>query len=270
MMSSGAPPIAFLGAVERAALVRDGNTNLFKYNLIGLKHTVLSHLFPLSFSELHYALAIYAPEDGTQLKLRVKNEAGNEVGKIDIALQYLATPEPTIEDVAIKRGGQTIAIPLEGWAFMVIPPSRSTAMIPKPGLYTLTVDTEGQEVAVGQLLFALIDPEPLSASRIAAIRSNPSAVKAVRAEIRCDACGDAMKTYAGLEHIPEGEVEGYTWYENLPDSFTCSCKRANFDLSIYRRNLHGLLGGSFNHSGEIAFLPLYEKGGLSGRPNTHI
>jgi hypothetical protein len=262
-MSSGVPPIALLGIVERAALVRDGNTNLFKYNLIGLKQTVLSYLFPLNFGLLNYAFALYAPQAGTQMKIHIKDETGIEIGFFNIALQSLATSQPTIEDVAIKRDGQAVAIPLEGWAVMIFPPIRETSMIPRPGLYTFTVDLEDREVAIGQILFHLIDPEPLSASRIAAIRSNPTAVKAVRAELRCNACGSCIKTYAGLERVPKSEAEGYVWYENLPDSFICSCTQAIFDLNIYRRNLHGLLGGSFTSSGEVAFLPLYEKGALA-------
>src|SRR5262245_3735585 len=186
-MSTGIPPIAFLGVVERAALVRDVYPNLHKYNLIGLKQTVLSHIYPLSISPLHIALAVYAPQVDVPIKFRVRDEVGNDLGTINLTLQSLETPQPTIEDVTIKRYGQAVAYPLEGWIFVTIPTSRSLGMIPKPGLYSITYDLEGQEVIIGQLLFILIDPDPLSTSRIAAIRSNPSAAKAVRAEIKCNA-----------------------------------------------------------------------------------
>jgi hypothetical protein len=261
-MSTELPPIALLGVVERAARIRDGNTNLFKYNLIGLKRTIVSHLFPLVFSSLHYAFALYAPKVGLELRLKIKDEAGHEVGKLGITVQSLATLQPTTEDMAIKREGMIVDIPLEGWTFVTIPPSKGVAMIPKPGIYTFSVDSEGEEFAIGQLNFVLIDPEPLSASRIAAIRSDPSAVKAVRAKILCSVCSETIQAYAGLERVPESEAEGYVWYENLPDSFSCSCGRTTVDLSTYRRNLHSLLGSPFNLSGEMAFLPLYEKGSL--------
>ena len=39
--------IAFLGLCERAAYVLDGNTNLFKWDVIGLKQVVVSSIYPL-------------------------------------------------------------------------------------------------------------------------------------------------------------------------------------------------------------------------------
>jgi len=48
----------FLGVYERAAYVREGKTNLFKWNVIGLKYIILSHIFPIRLGNLKIGLAI--------------------------------------------------------------------------------------------------------------------------------------------------------------------------------------------------------------------
>lgn len=92
------PPVAFLGVAERCASVRDGNTNLFKQNILGLKQTILSHIFPLNLGSFHWVLALYTPQSGTEMKLRIKDESEVEVGVINFSLESLKTDEPTIED----------------------------------------------------------------------------------------------------------------------------------------------------------------------------
>jgi hypothetical protein len=45
-MTEETPQVAFLGFAERAALVRDGQTDSLKWNVLGLKNVLLTHFFP--------------------------------------------------------------------------------------------------------------------------------------------------------------------------------------------------------------------------------
>lgn len=264
-MQTNIPPIAFLGLTERAAFVYDSNTNLLKLNVLGLKQHFLSHLFPINFSSLDYLIAIHSSHLDAPIVLRIKNEEGAEVGSFTLQIeQRPAKATPSIEDLAVKRHGQTIQAVMDGWIVVPIPrPSGGSILINRPGLYSLVFEIEGKEVTSGQILFALVDPEPLSLSRIAAIKSNPNATKYVRFEFKCNGCNDGVKMYAGIERAPKTEEIGYTWYEDLPDSFACPCKKVEVDLSICRRNLHAFLGRPFTNSTDINLVPLYEKEGLT-------
>ncbi len=52
--------IIFLGLSERSAYVRDGNTNLFKWNILGLKQHILANIFPISLNGWSFTIAIKA------------------------------------------------------------------------------------------------------------------------------------------------------------------------------------------------------------------
>jgi hypothetical protein len=52
------PQIAFLGFAERATSVREGETNILKWNVLGLKNILLTNVFPFLLSGWHLALAI--------------------------------------------------------------------------------------------------------------------------------------------------------------------------------------------------------------------
>jgi hypothetical protein len=95
----------------------------------------------------------------------------------------------------------------------------------------------------------------------AEIRSDPDAAKAVRLKLNCFKCGGNVGAYAGLERKPELEDEGFVWYENLPAAYRCSCGNANFDLTSWQRNLHGLLGLPRLFP-DNSLVPMYEKGAL--------
>src|SRR6185312_11951428 len=76
---------------------------------------------------------------------------------------------------------------------------------------------------IGQLNFILLDPEPFTDAKRSAIRSDPRATKASRVRFHCSKCQSEIRSYTGLERLPDLEEDGYIWYENLPDSYACSC-----------------------------------------------
>jgi len=73
-MTTSAPSVAFLGFSERAAYVRDGNTNLFKWNVIGLKHIVLFPIFPITLTGWNIGLAFYQLDVDKETNILLTNE----------------------------------------------------------------------------------------------------------------------------------------------------------------------------------------------------
>jgi hypothetical protein len=262
-MANNAPPIAFLGYVERASHVRDGNTNLWKYNVLGLKQIVLSLLFPMSLTGGGLAFAIYDPEVGSHLGLKIRAASGADIGSLDLSFR---PPEEATEKASegsvLRKDGPMLMVPQGGWTFAVITSDTFRFLFPEPGQYNLFLKDGDTETLIGSLGLALVNAEPLTPARIAAIRSDPGGTKAVRTAAKCNKCNDGIKAYAGLERITELEAQGYVWYESVPESFQCSCGAFSFDLGTIRRNLHGLLGQKTTPAGEVGFLPLYEKGSL--------
>jgi hypothetical protein len=263
-----APLIAFLGFVERSAQVQDGHQSLWKYNILGLKQHFFSLIYPFTLRAGGLAVAIYAPQPSDSFKLIWQTEAGAEAGTIDIAFPdkaVKAEPEAALTPETapiLRKDGPLMICPPGGWAFAVLPTAGLNLTVNTPGLYHIYLRTDEGETRVGSLTFALSRAEPLTEARVAAIRSDPNAIKAVRLDLRCNHCNDAIQPYAGLERSVTQEEEGWVWYETLPDSFTCGCGKLNADLTIIRTNLHGLLGQRATPSGELSFVPAYEREAL--------
>ena len=251
--------IAFLGFAERAAYVRDGPTDLYKWDVLGLKHVIVSALFPLRINGWYFGLALKAPVLGPDLYLRIKKQDGQEIGYINLATIKASKGTSSI---GMRSEGPSLLVPEHGWLTFFFPLTDTNIVIPEPGIYLITLKTDGSEETIGQVRFVLLNPSPLTPARIAAIRSDPSAAKAVRAHFQCNKCQSELKAYAGLARNPKEEVEGYSWYQDLPDEFRCECGNA-LDLRIMRRNLFAPLGQPLlRNEEEISYTPLYERSSL--------
>lgn len=263
-----APLIAFLGFVERSAQVQDGDRRLWKYNVLGLKRHFLSIIYPFTLSDGGLAVAVYDPRPSDSFKLVWRSDSGSEIGTIDITLADKTIevgPETTLTPETapvLRKGGPLVMIPPGGWTFAVLPTAGMNLTFNAPGSYHLYLRTDTGETPVGTLNLGLIRVEPLTEARVAAIRSDPSAIKAVRLHLRCNRCNDAIQPYAGLERNAKQEGEGWVWYQTLPDSFTCSCGKLSVDLTIIRTNLHGLLGHRPTTARQLSFVPAYEREAL--------
>jgi hypothetical protein len=256
----------FLGLADRAAYVRDSDTNLFKWNVLGLRNVVLSNIFPLPLTGLQIGFAISATAitPGSPLKFRIVDQAGNEVGTISLELQ---PPAGFPADSGIDQPG--IALPMLNTIvlFALLCPDAPMLAL-EPGKFEVRhVMPHGEEV-VGQIFFAVVDPPPLTPERIAAIRSDPTASKAARIEIGCKNCDSKCRVYSALDPIPKFEAEGWTWFEKLPDRFACSCGKTDMALLYLKRNLHALLGANAAGSALTKFTPLYERGSLESVRST--
>jgi antiviral defense system Shedu protein SduA len=134
----------------------------------------------------------------------------------------------------------------------------------QPGRCTIFHELpDGSERNVGVFYCGTIDPEPLSSERIAAIKSDPRAAKAVRLRLSCTKCDEGIGAYAALERNATAETDGYTWHQDLPDSYICACGENQFDLRQMRKNLFGLIGVNRAENEAVTYVPLYEKSTLN-------
>lgn len=256
----GIPVVSVLGFAERASYVRDGTAEIFKWNIIGLKSVVVGNMYPLTVNDGHIVIAVRGMTPGQTITLRVTEIDGTEVGHIRVDTEPVAASDTT---VLPKSAGPKFLVPDRGWIPVVLSLNATEPMvIPRPAVYLVTHQESGD--VVGQLHFALAAAVPLTPERVAAIKSDPQAVKAVRAEFGCRKCGDKFRVYAALEKIQKLESEGWVWWTDLPDNWRCRCGQTNHHLTIVRSNITSLLGRPLprEKTQDLNYLPLYEKSAL--------
>ncbi len=253
--------IAFLGFAEKAAHVRDSSTNLYKWNVLGLKQNIVSNLFPISFNFGYLGFASRGPVSDMNFSLVVKKEDGKEIGCMNFETAEMNEGSAS---VGTHSESPSIFVPLQGWAIGFIPlPTDTTVIIPEPGLYLILVRRNEVDKVIGQLSFLLLDPQPLTPEKIAAIRTDPSALNRVTANFKCTKCQSEINAYASLERDHETTSEDCIWYEDLPNEFQCECRTASFDLRIMKRNLFAPLGQPMPRpEKQMGLVPLYEKGSI--------
>jgi antiviral defense system Shedu protein SduA len=251
--------VAMLGLAERAAVVRDGNTNLVKSNILGLKQVIPYYFYPMPLGGWNIVLAVrHLSFSGNQLVISIEEEGGPEIGQFALSLN-----EQESTRLPLTQSGQAFSpILVDGWmiGFMQLPNGSIT--IRKAGRHLAFLQqSDGVKEIIGELSFVVVDPIPLTAERVAALKSDPRATKAARGTVSCKKCGDGIKVYAGFDRMPVAEAEGYIWYENIPEEFTCKCGATTFDLRSTKANFFGLVGETIHRQdGSVSHVPLYEAG----------
>jgi hypothetical protein len=262
---SALPEIVFLGVAERASVVHDIG-NLLKCHLIGLKSVLPLFFYPASITGLHFIFALrHLIPGGPDVRITIRSESRQEIGFFNIASTVLENP-PT-PPLTGMGGGALVAFALpEAWVPVVLPFSGpSPLFFQSPGRYFLyRGSAEDTEQLIGEFCCVVYDPPALTSERVAAIKSDPRAMKAVRVDVHCNVCQSKLQMYAALERNHTLEEEGHIWYSDLPDTFRCACGKSEIDLRIARKNLFGYLGEIINTDGQtLNLLPLYEKSTLN-------
>lgn len=253
------PGIIFLGLCERASYVREGSTDILKWNILGLKHILLSYLYPFDMKGVTFGIAIDPNTFQNGTLLNITDQDGSQIGTIKF--DFLSV-QPTIEEKAFKNNGAMLFRPEAGWLTLFFPLPTSDIIINNPGIFHLNVLSNDQNIVIGQFHLGLITPPPITQERIAAIKSDPGAAKSVLLKLGCKKCPDEYMVYASLEPNKKLEQEGFHSYQSIPDDFICGCKATKIDLKIIRQNLHALLGKHLQGSSQASFTPLYEKSSL--------
>jgi hypothetical protein len=249
------PDIAFLGVCERATFDQNGPPHLWRYNILGLKNIVISQIFPLSLVGFQFLIAIYDPLNFAEGVISVRLEDGKEMINFTIKLESEENPQLAIE----SQKTETVVFNAPTWTTFLL--SADKGMVESPGHYNVFLLKDNQEFLIGNIIFGLANVEPFTTDRIAAIQSDPNAAKSARFILKCSECGEVLKSYTGLNHLDDQEKNGFIWYEELPDRFKCKCGKIDLDLTILRRNMHGLLG-RHHTQGDVSFTRLYEKDAL--------
>ena len=254
---TGKPNFIFLGAAERASIAHDIGTSVLKWNVLGLKSVLLVNFLPTDLSGWKWVFAFRPDSIAPKHKLQIKYPDGRELCWISLSL---GTGDPA-EPLTLEKDGSrelTLMLPPHGYALAAFPLPPTTAEI--PGIYAvmLTAD-EGPEELIGQFEVVVIDPPPLTPERVAAIKADPAAAKAGRAEFSCKHCKTTIRFYTALEKNAKLEADGYLWYETVPDRFECSCGQTKFDLVSIRRNFYSILGRRFAAEANAQIEPLYHQ-----------
>ena len=249
-----APNIAFLGVCERATRIEDGFYT--KHSIIGLKHVVLSYVFPLPLEGLQLAFAMYDLQnlDGCSIKLQDAN--GKDITTINLFIRKMDSGdilEPAITQ--FFHTGNT-------WTTIVTTVTDIGALILMPGEYQFKLLKNGTEAIIGWVAFVATPALPFTKDRIAALKSSPNASRLICYDLACKKCGDKMSAYVGYEKNAEAEKSGAVWYAELPPVFGCKCGDINIDLSTIRQNLHGWLESTSTTKGGISYANLYENDAL--------
>ena len=255
-----APELVFLGIAERASAVREGDSTLLKWHLIGLKAFLPSFCYPAFLMGTHFVFAVRHLVQGPDLRICIRSESRQEIGFFNIALVLEAIP-PTPPLTGVSGQRLIFALP-EAWSPVVAQFNGPSPLVfPAPGRYLIYEGaTEDTEKLIGEFYCIAFDPPPLTTERVAAIKSDPRAMKAIRITLSCKECQRKIQMYAALERSSPLEAEGYTWYTDLPDAFRCSCGKTDIDLRSTRKNLFGYLGEVVSVPDQaLNYVPLYEK-----------
>ncbi len=253
------PHVALLGFAERAALVRDGETDSVKWNVLGLKNVLLTNFFPLVLSGWNLALGIRLSVPFSSLRIKFKSDSGEEIGFVDItAVANPPTTPLTRSDLVLVR-----EFP-EAWSVIFCPISAVPYPInvKNPGRYRAVIESGSKEECIGEFYCVLVEPAPLTTERIAAIKSNPNLAQGVRIGFGCQVCPTKLQVYAALERLPDSKTDGAIWYADIPDRFTCECGLTNFDLSTVKRNLFAVIGQPLSSSPQMISVSAYERSAL--------
>ncbi len=247
--------IIFLGVCERAAYVKDGNTGLKKWNIIGLKNIVFSYFYPRFIGDYHFGFAVSSSVIGQSLTINITTDTGEQVGKFFISLDESI---PNTENHLLRHSGPPVLVPEYGHIVLFTSIKNTRILIQNPGIYYINICNNDSVISIGSVIFEVIDPPPLMTPRITAIRSDPNAIKSARMELGCRHCNDTYKIYVAIERDQELEANGLNWYEEISDYFACSCNSTAIDLRTLRRNAHGILGRRNIKMRTLEIEPLYE------------
>ncbi|MCI5105117.1 MAG: DUF4263 domain-containing protein [Pseudomonadales bacterium] len=260
-MSDFEKGIVFLGVSERSAYVRDGNTNLYKWNILGMKNHVLSHMFPFSLDRLNFTIALRADSIRSEKSIVLFNCNNEEVGfvKINTIDQGETIPSESLP-VVKNSEGHYLQVPDSNWVILSGP--LKNMHIKEPGEYRLRLQTDNGFVNLGALHFIFLEAPALTIEKISAIQSSPGSTKAIRLSYQCNSCQKSLQVYSAIEKSDSPDNDGFTWYEDIEDSFCCSCGKSSIDTRYIKKNLRNILGFENVAAQELGYIPMYDKNNL--------
>lgn len=251
--------IAFLGICDRAEHIRRGHPLTWRHNIIGIKSSLLSYIFPFNLKRISLLFAIYDFvnfKKTKKTKIRILDSTDKELMNFNI--QY----EKPIDSQTDQHIKLQISDKITEWSLFIYQIDIDVFCI-KPDTFKIIVDVGENQMPIGCFSVHYAQAPAFTPEYIAAIKSNPLASKSVRILVGCSKCSQELRAYAALERNKKFEDEGIIWFEDLPDRFKCGCQKAGVDLKYIRENLHALLNDQNKSAGVISLSRLYDDEALS-------
>lgn len=248
-----------LGVAAPCQRVRNVDPRLSAWNFHALRTEVVAPFYPLPVRGLSIVLALYAPAMPAQWTLRFAREGTDRWFTMQMHTAIFSATEdppiPSATDVAHL-------VAYAPWHVVAAPFPEEFALIEAPCVYRVVIEAEDIQLWTGGIAFLSYTPEPLTAERISALRSDPHAAKSARFTMSCKVCRDTLTAYAGLDRSAARDRDA-VWYSELPDEFRCRCGATVVDLRFMRAGFHSVLGQRFiGEQDEITAARLYEPSSL--------
>lgn len=252
------PRVALLGFCDRTAEITAGPPVSWHRNIIGLSRARVSHVYPFILRGQNLALAIYDLEIGHEFKLAFRPISGRK--GFGLSFSFSAASEGIFTEGKLSSKPLDPGTVVRGWSFVVVAIEADVAALEPDeyDVYHLAIDGEDY---LGSLHLVHVPVPLFTPEDIAAIRSDPLALKHVGLTLSCKLCGDALRTYTSIERSEKREAEGWIWYEQVPERFRCKCGEQDINLTYIRTGLHGLLRRSLTPAtaGTVDTVKLYER-----------
>jgi len=238
---------------------------VWRHNIIGLRHTLLNYFYPAGTQGWYLVLACYEPATLGDCHIRLVGESGEQLFTINLQFEQ-RTGEEQLETPREQRTWRLFVPSGANW-FLIHQPLDGM-VIQRPGaLKALFRSSDGgEEICIGTLYSALIEPPPLTEDRIAAMRAEPRAAKSVRVVLGCKKYPSKLYVVAGIEKPKDLDGVQKIWYKDAPDAWRCGCGSTVIDLTSIGKNLHGALGtpvAPTNEDSEVGLIRMYERGALA-------
>ena len=148
--------------------------------------------------------------------------------------------------------------------YSILPLPCPNLFVKQPGSFLVKLQTDDGFQTIGCFDCILATPPPLSQEEINAIRSRPGAMRTCYATFECTVCKDKIcvaKSLLNTDSVPLKKKEAIP-IETAPESWCCSCGKAEFPLTYLKEGMHEILRHSFPRGESLGFIPLYQPGAL--------
>lgn len=262
------PHIAFLGICDKISHQKVGHPIGWNYNLIGLRQTIMSYIYPLNLKGYNFLFAVYNPREIKDSQIVMNNAEGVEVFKIDLRLDIsnnnnqnqITSPELPKERIDFFIPNQEKSPCWVIFNYLI----KDDIVINEPTNLQLFVNIVEEKISIGNLQMVYLEGPPFGTEFINQLKTNPLAYKFIKMIISCKSCHKQIEAYTGLERESKIENENVKWFQDLPARFICGCKKTDMDLKYVKNNLHVLLGMNKYKEGEILISKLYDSSVLNG------
>ena len=128
------PRFALLGVCERGAYRRLDPPSLSYIDVLGLRHVVLSHVYPFVLSGLSLAVAVYGAQYSGLGHMILRDRSGNQVFRLDLSISVLSSQPKALPSEQIVIGTSSVKQTQPGFPEEPAGAGRQSVAMPRPDL----------------------------------------------------------------------------------------------------------------------------------------